>query len=125
MHAGRCCGRWFLRQGGDLLSSRTETLSGGESRRVEIALALVRRPLCLLADEPFRGIDPKVCALLGEGFRSVASQGCAVVITGHEVKMLRPYLDTVTWVTSGTTYPFESSDAAWADESFAREYLGV
>jgi ABC-type multidrug transport system ATPase subunit len=34
-------------------------LSGGERRKVELALALVRRPLCLIADEPLRGIDPK------------------------------------------------------------------
>lgn len=107
-----------------LLDATAESLSAGEVRRVEIALALVRRPLCLLADEPFRSVDPKVCQLLGESFRMLAHQGCAVVITGHEVNLLRPFLDSVTWVTSGTTYSLGSADAAWAHDAFAREYLG-
>jgi lipopolysaccharide export system ATP-binding protein len=107
-----------------LLDARIESLSGGEVRRVEIALAIIRRPLCLLADEPFRGLDPKVCELLGESLRLLAAQDCAVVITGHEVNTLKPFLDSVTWVTSGTTYDLGSADAAWANSAFTREYLG-
>jgi lipopolysaccharide export system ATP-binding protein len=109
---------------GDLLESRVDMLSGGEVKRVEMALALVRRPLCLIADEPFRSADPLICQLLGESFKRLASQGCAVVVSGHEVNLLRPFLDSVTWVTSGTTYRFGSTEAAWSDEAFAREYLG-
>ncbi len=108
----------------NLLDARAETLSGGEARRVETALAMVRRPACLLADEAFRGIDPIVCELLGTAFRQLAGAGCAVVLTGHEVNALRPYLDSVVWVTSGTTYLLGNADRAWSNEGFAREYLG-
>ena len=107
-----------------LIDARAETLSGGEARRVETAMAMVRRPVCLLADEAFRGIDPIVCELLGTAFRHLGRQGCAIVLTGHEVNALRPYLDSVVWVTSGTTYSLGDTSAAWKNEGFVREYLG-
>ncbi len=106
------------------LGAKAATLSGGESRRVEIALALLRRPSCLLSDEPFRSVDPLMCDLLGKAFRHLASTGCAVVVTGHEVNALKPYLDSVVWVTSGTTYSLGNTDAAWSHDAFRNEYLG-
>jgi ABC-type multidrug transport system ATPase subunit len=107
-----------------LLNAKAETLSGGEARRVEIALAVLRRPLCLLTDEPFRSVDPLMCELLGKAFRHLASTGCAVVVTGHEVNSLRPYLDSVVWVTSGTTYSLGTPVEAWKRAAFQKEYLG-
>jgi lipopolysaccharide export system ATP-binding protein len=106
------------------LNARTNTLSGGETRRVEMALALLRRPLCLIADEPFRSVDPIMCETLGNAFVHLARNGCAVVVTGHEVNALKPFLDCVVWATSGTTYSLGTTDSAWAHDGFRREYLG-
>jgi len=108
----------------DFLDARTDTLSGGETRRVEMALALLRRPLCLLADEPFKSVDPLMCELLGNAYRHLALNGSGVVVTGHEVNALKPYLDSVVWVTSGTTYELGNADSAWQHDGFRREYLG-
>ena len=107
------------------LNARADTLSGGETRRVEMALALIRRPLCLLADEPFKSVAPVMCDLLGNAFRHLAANGCAVIVTGHEVNALKPYLDSVVWVTSGTTYSLGSTESAWKHEGFRKEYLGA
>ena len=107
-----------------VLDNGTEELSGGERRRGDLAAALIRRPRCLLADEPLTGIDPadgeRVCAAL----RALAGQGAALVVTGHEVEVLLQLADHVVWMTAGTTHGLGSPEAARAHDQFRREYLG-
>ena len=106
-----------------LLDRLPHMLSGGELRRAELAAALTRRPQCLLADEPLRGIAPKDHDVLSQIFRAMASDGCAVVITGHEAPSLMELATHITWCTSGTTYDLGAPAAARAHEVFVREYL--
>jgi ABC-type multidrug transport system ATPase subunit len=103
---------------------RPVRLSGGEERRAEVAAALVRRPRCLLADEPYRGISPLDAERLTAAFRALAAGGCAVVVTGHEVRTLLDLVDRVVWCTSGTTHHYPSPAAALDDWQFQRGYLG-
>ncbi|MGV3708884.1 MAG: ABC transporter ATP-binding protein [Gemmatimonas sp.] len=106
-----------------LLHQYPTALSGGELRRAELAAALVRRPDCLLADEPLRGIAPRDRELLTTIFRTMAADGCAVVVTGHEVPSLLDVATHVTWCTSGTTYELGTAEHARSHEQFVREYL--
>lgn len=99
-------------------------LSGGELRRAEVAVAVVRRPRFLLADEPLRGIAPMDAELLLRVFGGMAAGGCAVVVTGHEVRTLLAAVDHVTWCTDGTTYELGPPATAVANERFQRHYLG-
>ncbi|MEO5590339.1 MAG: ATP-binding cassette domain-containing protein [Gemmatimonadaceae bacterium] len=107
------------------LDKRPFELSGGERRRAEIAAAFVRRPRCLLADEPYRGIAPKDAEDLTAAFSRLAADGVAVVITGHEVPTLLDAADHVTWCTSGTTYELGHPRVATQHDAFRREYLGT
>lgn len=97
-------------------------LSGGELRRAELALALVRRPSVLLVDEPYRGIAPVDHDRLAAVFRAMAADGCAVVVTGHEYEALMELADHVTWCTSGTTYELGAPAEARQHERFAEDY---
>lgn len=110
---------------GELLGRAPDALSGGERRRAEVAMALLRRPLCLLADEPLRGINPRDMEVIGAALRELARGGCGVVVTGHEVPTLLPLADQVVWVTAGTTYALGSPEEAERDPRFRREYLGL
>ena len=90
----------------------------------ELAAAWIRAPLCLLADEPFAGIDPADAEVVAEAFRGMARQGCAIVITGHEVRQLLDSADDIVWMTSGTTHHMGTPEKAVQHEQFRREYLG-
>lgn len=108
----------------DLLDRRPTVLSGGERRRAEVALALARRPHCLLADEPLMGVAPKDIELLAVAFRALASTGCAVVISGHEVAPLFRLADEIIWIAAGTTHGLGTATQARENWQFRREYLG-
>lgn len=107
----------------EVLTSKPYSLSGGELRRAEFCLAAVRNPLCLIADEPIRGIDPKDAELLMRHFQLLAQRGCAVVVSGHTLGVLLERAASVIWVTSGTTYVLGSPAQAAAHPQFRKEYL--
>ncbi len=110
---------------GDFLDRLPHMLSGGERRRAELAMAVARGPSCLLADEPFLGVEPKDSELLTDLFRNLARDGCAVAITGHEVQALFETADDVLWMTGGTTHPLGTPAEARKHDQFVREYLGT
>lgn len=107
-----------------LLDRKPHRLSSGERRRAEIAVALVRQPRCLIADEPYRGVSPIDAESLTHTFRSLAEGGCAVVVTGHEATTFLEAVDHVTWCDSGTTLELGSPTEAMRHDRFSRGYLG-
>lgn len=107
-----------------LLDRRPGSFSGGELRRAEVALAIARMPVVLVADEPYRGLTPADHEELTGLFRALAAEGCAVIVTGHEVPSLLAAADHVTWCTNGTTYELGTPADACEHDAFRRTYLG-
>ncbi len=68
-----------------LADHRAETLSGGESRRLEIARTLATDPRLILLDEPFSGVDPKAKQEIAEILVSLKQRGIGVLLTDHDV----------------------------------------
>jgi ABC-type multidrug transport system ATPase subunit len=62
-----------------------ERLSGGQQKRVSVALELLKRPRLLLLDEPTSGLDPAAEANLMEQLKVIASQGTTVACTTHQM----------------------------------------
>lgn len=62
---------------------QAKVLSGGQRKRLSVAIELLKRPRLLLLDEPTSGLDPASEARLMEQLRRVASQGTTVVCTTH------------------------------------------
>lgn len=69
-------------------SRRVGKLSGGQRRRLDIAMAIVGRPELLFLDEPTTGLDPEVRRRLWSMIRGLSDGGTAIVLTTH-------YLDEV------------------------------
>ncbi|MEV5177247.1 ATP-binding cassette domain-containing protein [Streptomyces flaveolus] len=68
----------------ELLDRPGATLSGGQRRRLEIALGLVHRPKLLFLDEPTAGLDPPSRALLWQQIRRLRDEaGLTLFLTTH------------------------------------------
>jgi lipopolysaccharide export system ATP-binding protein len=109
---------------GGLLDHWPHEMSGGERRRAELGIAWLRRPKCLLADEPFLAIDPGAAEVLAAALRKLAAEGCAILVTGHEVSQLMAIADDVVWMVAGTTHAIGTPREAADHHQFRREYLG-
>jgi ABC-2 type transport system ATP-binding protein len=62
---------------------RCKTYSGGQRRRVDIALGIIHRPQVLFLDEPTAGLDPQSRAHMWEEVRRLREEGMTVFITTH------------------------------------------
>ncbi|WP_435284698.1 ABC transporter ATP-binding protein [Streptomyces koelreuteriae] len=68
----------------DLLESKCAALSGGQRRRLDIAMALTHRPKVLFLDEPTTGLDPGSRADLWDLVRRLRDEyGTTVFLTTH------------------------------------------
>lgn len=61
----------------------SESLSGGQRRRVEIAKGMIHSPQILLMDEPSTGLDPGVRRELGQLLDRLRGEGMTIVMTTH------------------------------------------
>jgi ABC-2 type transport system ATP-binding protein len=62
---------------------RVSTYSGGQRRRLDIALALMHEPSVLFLDEPTTGLDPQSRANLWDHLRTLRERGTTVFLTTH------------------------------------------
>lgn len=75
-------------------------LSGGQKRRLNVALALVHRPQLVVLDEPSAGLDPQSRALVRDVIREVAKSS-TVVLTTHDMDEADRLCDRVAVVDHG------------------------
>lgn len=81
---------------------QVKTYSGGQKRRLDVALGIVHEPKVLFLDEPTTGLDPQNRANLWEHVRSLRDRGVTVFLTTHYLEEADALCDRVMIIDDGT-----------------------
>jgi ABC-2 type transport system ATP-binding protein len=85
----------------DLARRQTGGLSGGQRRRLAVALALVGRPQVVLLDEPTTGLDVEARHTLWTALRHYQADGATVLVTSHYLEEIEALARRVVVVGAG------------------------
>ncbi len=105
-------------------TTRGDSLSGGERRRVEIARCLATDPEYILLDEPFAGIDPIAIDDIREIILYLRGQGIGILITDHNVRETLGITDRAYIMAEGRILRSGVPEELVEDEEVRRLYLG-
>ena len=81
--------------------ARVVTLSGGQQRRLDVAIALAGDPELLFLDEPTTGFDPSARHEAWEVVRSLADLGKTMLLTTHYMDEAQYLADRVAVIAAG------------------------
>lgn len=73
---------------GECIDRFVTTYSGGQKRRLDVALGMIHKPKILFLDEPTTGLDPQNRANLWNQIKALKKEGITIFITSH-------YLDEI------------------------------
>jgi ABC-2 type transport system ATP-binding protein len=85
----------------DKARARTKTLSGGQRRRLDLALGLVGCPELLFLDEPTTGFDPSARRRAWDLVASMRELGTTIVLTTHYMEEAERLADRVAVIQAG------------------------
>jgi ABC-2 type transport system ATP-binding protein len=80
---------------------RCKTYSGGQRRRVDIALGIIHEPRVVFLDEPTTGLDPQSRAHMWDEVRRLRAEGMTVFITTHYLDEADALCDRISIMDNG------------------------
>jgi ABC-2 type transport system ATP-binding protein len=96
-------------------------MSGGQSQRLSLALALIGRPTLVFLDEPTAGLDPRARATAWELARDLRDRGVTVMLTTHAMDEAEQLCDRVAIIDRGRMValgaPAELTASGGADDT--------
>jgi ABC-2 type transport system ATP-binding protein len=88
--------------------SRVRTLSGGQRRRLDVALGIVAKPELLFLDEPTTGFDPEARRQFWDLITLLAADGTTILLTTHYLEEAAALADRVAIIADGRVVAVDS-----------------
>jgi ABC-2 type transport system ATP-binding protein len=85
----------------DKRDAKIRTLSGGQRRRLDVALGIIGSPEILFLDEPTTGFDPEARRAFWELILSLKAEGTTIVLTTHYLDEAEALADRVAVINAG------------------------
>ena len=112
--------------------TRISKLSGGQQRRVDVALGIIGRPELLFLDEPTTGFDPEARRQFWQLIRSLRDEGTSILLTTHYLDEAQQLADRGGIITGGELVALGAIDelggadarvpiVRWAEDGVPRE----
>ena len=109
-----------LRRAGELIDTLemptfvdrlVKTYSGGQKRRLDVALGIMHRPQLLFLDEPTTGLDPQSRARIWEEVRRLHEGGMTIFLTTHYMDEADGLCDRLAIIDNGAIVSLDTPDA--------------
>jgi ABC-2 type transport system ATP-binding protein len=107
----------------EVASRRAGGLSGGQTRRLAVALAFAGRPRAVVLDEPTTGLDVEARHRLWEIVRAFVADGGAVLLTTHYLEEAQALASRVVVIAGGRIIAQGSVDDITARTGLSRVHL--
>lgn len=96
--------KWLeLLQIWDIKDKPCRTLSGGQRRRVAVAVTLSSEADIIFLDEPTTGLDPEIKQVVWRVIREAVSNGSSILLTTHDMREAEILADRVVLINNGIT----------------------
>jgi ABC-2 type transport system ATP-binding protein len=102
----------------DRRNDRTDTLSGGMKRRLNIAAGTIHQPKIVLLDEPTVGVDPQSRERIYQMIGELRAAGVAMLYTSHYMEEVERLCDRIAIIDAGRIV------ATGSQADLVREVLG-
>lgn len=86
----------------DIMNHRNNKISGGQTQRLLLALALINRPKLLFLDEPSTGLDPQARRNLWNIVQTVKESGKTIILTTHSMEEAEILCDEIAIMDCGS-----------------------
>jgi ABC-2 type transport system ATP-binding protein len=104
---------------------RCKTYSGGQRRRVDIALGIIHEPRVVFLDEPTTGLDPQSRAHMWDEIRRLRADGMTVFITTHYLDEADALCDRISIMDHGEIVASDTPAALKRDISGDVVHIGL
>jgi ABC-2 type transport system ATP-binding protein len=93
---------WLDRLGlGDRLNDEIHSLSRGMQQKIQFIAAIIHRPILVILDEPFTGLDPVNAAAIKDVMLELRNQGATIILSTHRMDQVEQMCDSICLMNKG------------------------